>query len=218
MTTPMASPLVVRARALGPYQTNAYIVAPEDKSDAWVIDAPFDSEDLIDVLRAEGLTPTRVLLTHAHPDHIAGIPALKKAFPAVKVSVHEAEREWLGDPELNLSAFMGEPISLAPADELLRDGDELTLAGHVFRVLHTPGHSPGGVTFLCAALNLAFVGDTLFAGSIGRTDFPGADHATLLRSVRERLYTLPDATKVLPGHGPRTTIAREKMSNPFVRG
>lgn len=212
------SPLTVRARALGPYQTNAYIVAPEDKSDAWVIDAPFDSEELVEMLRAEGLTPSRVLLTHAHPDHIAGIPALKKAFPGLKVLVHEAEREWLGDPELNLSAFMGTPISLPPADGLLHDGDELSLAGHAFRVLHTPGHSPGGVTFQCAALNLAFVGDTLFAGSIGRTDFPGADHATLLGSVRERLYTLPEATKALPGHGPRTTIGREKMSNPFVRG
>lgn len=213
----MSSPLTVRARALGPYQTNAYIVAPEDKSDAWVIDAPFDSEDLVAVLRAEGLTPSRVLLTHAHPDHIAGIPALKAAFPAVRVSVHEAERDWLGEPELNLSAFMGEPISLPPADELLREGEELSLAGHVFRVLHTPGHSPGGVTFWCEGLNLAFVGDALFAGSIGRTDFPGADHATLVRSVREKLYTLPDGAKVLPGHGPRTTIGREKLSNPFVR-
>ena len=161
------------------------------------------------------------MLTHAHCDHIAGAFDVVKAFSqggagALPVWVHEAERDWLSNPMLNLSALMGLPVTAPEAARLLREGDELELAGEKWRVLHTPGHSPGGITLWHEASGTAIVGDALFAGSIGRTDFPGSSFEVLARSIREKLYKLPDETRVLPGHGPETTIGREKRSNPFV--
>jgi glyoxylase-like metal-dependent hydrolase (beta-lactamase superfamily II) len=118
---------------------------------------------------------------------------------------------------LNLSAMMGMDVTAPGPDELLHDGDQLSLAGSRWNVLHTPGHSPGGVTFYHEESGQALVGDTLFQGSIGRTDFPGSDTQTLLKSIRKRLYALPDETVIYPGHGEPSTIGREKRTNPFVR-
>ena len=151
-------------------------------------------------------------------DHIAGVTEVVRAFPGLPVWIHEAEREWLADPMLNLSAPFGEPVSLPDADRVLRDGEELSLAGSRWRVVHTPGHSPGSIGLVHAgAAHVAITGDALFAGSIGRTDFPGCSFEQLAASIRARLYTLPEDTVIYPGHGPSTTIGREKKSNPFVR-
>jgi glyoxylase-like metal-dependent hydrolase (beta-lactamase superfamily II) len=136
----------------------------------------------------------------------------------VPVWGHGAEAAWLNDPVLNLSAMMGMSVTAPGPDRLLAEGEWLTLGDSRWLVLHTPGHSPGGVTLWCEAGGVAIVGDSLFAGSVGRTDFPGSDPAVLERSIRGKLYVLPDSTKVLPGHGPATTIGREKKSNPYVRG
>jgi hydroxyacylglutathione hydrolase len=168
-------------------------------------------------VRQADLRPEKLILTHAHLDHIAGVDAVSRAFPGVELLIHEAEREWLTDPDLNLSGGYGFPITCRPADRLLRDGDELTIGDETWQVMHTPGHSPGGITLYNAQRSVAFAGDTLFAGSIGRSDFPGSDFETLAHSIRTRLYTLPDATRILPGHGPETSVGREKRSNPFVR-
>jgi hydroxyacylglutathione hydrolase len=212
-----ASVVGVKTFTLGPLQTNCYVVTA-GTSDCWIVDASFNPAPLLQHLVRERLVAQALILTHAHVDHIAGIPDVRREYPRLPILIHEAEKDWPGDPVLNLSAMMGMDVSVAGPDRLLTDGETLTLAGSAWRVLHTPGHSPGGISLVCDAAGVAIVGDSLFAGSIGRTDFPGSDHATLIRSIRERLYALPDATTVHPGHGPATTIARERASNPFVRG
>lgn len=205
--------------ALGPFETNCYVAQPEPAmpgDPCWIVDAGFDPEQLIALVRERSLRPELLILTHAHGDHIAGIREVLAAFPGLPLLIHEAEREWLADPALNLSLAIGMPVTAPAPDRLLREGDMLTLAGSEWKVLHTPGHSPGGITLYNAADGVALVGDALFAGSVGRTDFPGSDPRTLARSIREKLYTLPDETLVYPGHGPGTTIGVEKRTNPFV--
>lgn len=209
--------------SLGPYETNCYVVRVGTGSACWIVDAGYEPGELIQSVRDVGLKPVTVVLTHAHPDHIAGLPEVREAFPGVLVLIHEAEREWLGNPRLNLSMYLGEPISLPGPDRTLREGEMLELDGTTWEVRHTPGHSPGGIS-LCwkapegAGPGVALVGDSLFAGSIGRTDFPGCSAEVLTDSIRRKLYTLPDETEIYPGHGPGSTIGREKKTNPFVRG
>lgn len=202
---------------LGPFETNCYIVSPVGGRDCWIIDASFEPRALIERVRKLDLRPDALLLTHAHIDHIAGVNEVLSAFPGLRVFIHEAERQWLSNPVLNLSAMMDMPVTARGPDGLIKEGVPLTLAGQEWSVFHTPGHSPGGIALYNAAAGAAIVGDTLFAGSIGRTDFPGSDFDTLAGSIRTKLYTLPDETKVYPGHGPPSTIGREKKSNPFVR-
>jgi glyoxylase-like metal-dependent hydrolase (beta-lactamase superfamily II) len=206
---------------LGPFETNCYVVRPEPSQPGdpcWIVDAGFDPAGLIALVRDRGLRPELLILTHGHGDHIAGVREVRGTWPSIPLLIHEAERDWPGDPDLNLSAAIGIPVAAPAPDRLLRDGDELQLAGSHWRVLHTPGHSPGGITLYSEADGVALVGDALFAGSVGRTDFPGSDPRTLARSIREKLYTLPDETIAYPGHGPETTIGHEKSTNPFVRG
>lgn len=204
------------SHTLGHYATNCYVVHAPGSAACWMVDASFQPGAMIADIRRRGWKPSALILTHAHVDHIAGVPEVLRAFPGTPVWIHEAEREWLTDAEQNLSIFTGEPVTVAPADRLLREGDVLELDGAAWKVLHTPGHSPGGIALVHGGT--AIVGDTLFAGSVGRTDFPGCDPDTLARSIRAKLYSLADETRVLPGHGPETTIGAEKRTNPFVRG
>jgi glyoxylase-like metal-dependent hydrolase (beta-lactamase superfamily II) len=134
------------------------------------------------------------------------------------MAIHEAEADFLLNPDLNLSTFVEMNVTTPPAEELLRGGQTLTLGATEWNVLHTPGHSPGGITLYHAPSHQAIVGDTLFAGSIGRYDFPTSDGPLLFKSIREKLMTLPDETCVYPGHGPETTIGQERRSNPFLVG
>lgn len=220
---PAPVPIRVSVFNPGPWETNCYVVEVTDRAGqahAWAIDAGVEPEAMIQHLRAgqtHGVRLEAIVLTHAHVDHIAGVADVRRAFPGVPVLLHESEREWLGDAEQNLSAFTGMPISIAPPDRLVRDGDTLRLGDVEFGVRHTPGHSPGGIALYCAAEKLAFVGDALFAGSIGRTDFPGCSFEQLEASIKAKLYTLPDETRIFPGHGPPSSIGREANSNPFVR-
>lgn len=203
--------------ALGDFQTNCYIVreSPQTKT-CTIIDPGYDAHELVEFLQREELSPQRILLTHGHADHIAGIPLLGKNFDDPPVSIGRDEAVMLRDNRLNLSVFSPEPLQLADADTLFEPGDVLEFAGSTFDVLATPGHTPGSVSFYCQAQNCLFAGDALFAGSIGRTDFPGGNHQTLLESIRQALLVLPDDTLVYPGHGPATTIGRERASNPFL--
>ncbi|MCC6908496.1 MAG: MBL fold metallo-hydrolase [Phycisphaerales bacterium] len=206
----------IRSCTLGPWETNCYVVSTPGSDECWIIDVGFDPEVLIQLVRRANLRPVRIVLTHAHLDHIAGVRQVLDAFGPVVLAIHEAEADFLLDPNLNLSSFVEMNITTPPADELLRDGQVLTLGDAQWKVLHTPGHSPGGITLYHAPSNQAIVGDTLFAGSVGRYDFPTSDGALLFRSIREKLLTLPDETRIYPGHGPETTIGRERRTNPFL--
>jgi glyoxylase-like metal-dependent hydrolase (beta-lactamase superfamily II) len=201
---------------LGAYETNCYVLRGSDAAkDCLVIDPGLDAEPLIDLLKEQNLNAVAVALTHGHIDHIAGVAALREQFPDIKVYIHRLDAEMLTEPYANLSVMSGIAFSTEPEDISLEEQDVIEQAGVKLTLLHTPGHTPGGICLYSRDEGVAFVGDTLFADSIGRTDFPGGSMSQLLNSVREKLFTLPDETKVYPGHGPATTIAREKAHNPF---
>lgn len=203
---------------LGEFQTNCYVVRrDESATDCLVVDAGLDAGDLIRFLQQHELHPVAVVLTHGHADHIVGLAALRQFFPEVTTYIHTLDADMLADPEANLSAFAGLAFTAEPADILLEEGDTVEQAGVVLEVLHTPGHTRGGICLYAPSENTIFVGDTLFADSVGRTDFPGGDMEQLIQSIRSKLLTLPEATAVYPGHGMRTTIGREKRANPFLQ-
>jgi glyoxylase-like metal-dependent hydrolase (beta-lactamase superfamily II) len=211
---------IIERFTLGPFETNCYLVYDTrgPQSPCWVVDASFEPAQMVRKVQDLQLRPEALILTHAHVDHIAGVNEVLAAFPGTPVWIHQAEADWLQDPMKNLSSMMGQPITAQPASRTIGAGDLLKLQSSEWTVLHTPGHSPGGITLHCAGAGVALVGDSLFAGSIGRTDFPGSSFPVLERSIREQLYRLPGETRVLPGHGPETTVQRERLSNPFVRG
>jgi hydroxyacylglutathione hydrolase len=204
---------------LGAFETNGYVVRTDEAAtECLVIDPGLDGSDLVAFLEEHQLTPVAVVLTHGHADHIVGLAALRQRYPGLKVFIHQLDAPLLADPDANLSGLAGLTFVTAPADILLREGDVIEEAGVRLQVLHTPGHTLGGICLYAEADNLVFAGDTLFADSVGRTDFPGGDMEQLIESIRTKLFTLPDKTAVYPGHGMRTTIGREKRANPFVRG
>ena len=219
----MASTFKLHAFELGRCQTNAYVVevAPNQgqtgTSACWVIDPGESPRPLLNFLRDKGLKPEAILLTHAHADHIAGVDEVRAMFANIPVLAHALEHEWFQDPQLNLSLFIGEPVSVSTPTGTLEHAQKISLGEIQFQVLHTPGHSPGSVTLYCPGQKFAIVGDTLFQNSIGRSDFPGSDPDVLMRSIKDVLLTLPGDTAIYPGHGPSTTIDKERRSNPFLR-
>ena len=212
----MTEKLHIEGFALGDFLTNCYVVHTGGGA-CWLVDAGMHPEPMLTYLKEHGLTPERIVLTHAHGDHIAGLWEVREQWPDVPIVVHEAEGAFLTDPALNLSAMLGMPFTGPEATGTISPGTLMTLGDVSFEVRFTPGHSPGGITLYQPEQGVALVGDALFAGSIGRTDFPTSDHDTLIRAIREQLLTLPDETRVLPGHGPETTIGQERANNPFLQ-
>jgi len=202
---------------LGDFQTNCYCVrADSDKKDCILIDAGLHPFAMIQHLQNHHIVPAAVVLTHGHIDHIGGLEQVRRHWPSTQVYIHKTDAAMLADPNENLSALAGTIFQARPAERML-DGDiEIQIAGLRFDVFHTPGHTPGGVCLYDASEPIAFVGDTLFAGSIGRSDFPGGDYEQLIQSIKTKLLVLPDTTKIYPGHGPATTIGNEKRHNPFL--
>jgi len=201
---------------LGPIGTNAFLVWEENGADAILIDAPPDAKSTIEpLLKLRGLELNALWLTHGHWDHMAGAAELTSG--DMDVLGHKDDLELFENPQC-MSSFAMPGMDFQPIQvtQWVADGDKLDLFGREVNVLHVPGHCPGNVAFHVSSEGWCFVGDAIFAGSIGRTDLPGGDFATLEKSIKEKLYTLPPATSLHPGHGPETTVEREMATNPFV--
>ncbi len=183
------------------------------------MDPGFEPNLIFDAVERNNLQPAALLITHGHSDHIAGNAAMKERWPDCPLVIGENETAKLGDPMQNLSGMFGAKLTSPPADKTVADGERYSAAGFEFLVREIPGHSSGHVVFVWEAGRpiVVFGGDVLFAGSVGRTDIPDGDFDLLARGIREKLYTLPDDTIVLPGHGEPTTVGDEKRTNPFVR-
>jgi hydroxyacylglutathione hydrolase len=209
----------ISTAAVGPFYKNGYLVACEQTADAVLIDPGDEIDELVDLVREKKLNVRAILLTHAHFDHVVGVARAKAACPA-PVWLH-ADDQLMYDSAVEQARAFGVAIPAPPpVDRYYEPGAPLAFGTYVVDVLPTPGHCPGGVCLAIgrrgAPARELFVGDTLFAGSIGRTDFPGCDHDALMRSIRDVLFAFPDDTPVHPGHGPSTTIGIERRSNPFL--
>jgi hydroxyacylglutathione hydrolase len=200
------------------FDENTYIAYFEGRSDALVVDPGLEPEKIIASLEELGLAPAVILCTHGHSDHIAGNEELKGRWPDAPLVIGTGDAAKLTDPEGNLSAGYGFSLISPEADRTVSHGELLEYAGFQLEVRDTPGHSPGHVVFVAKNLSpiQVFGGDVLFSGSIGRTDFPDGSFDELKQAIDSQLFTLPDDTLILPGHGPPTTIGKEKNSNPFV--
>lgn len=206
-----ATGLSIRTVPMGPLETNAYLLARG--AEALIVDPGGDPSGVLALLRAEGLTLRQVLCTHLHFDHIYGNRALATATGATILA--GADDEFLLASELGGGGFMGFPPVERFDYQPLQPGPT-TFLGLECQVLATPGHTPGSLTYVFPEAGVAFVGDVIFYRSVGRTDFPGGDQQVLLDSIRQRIFTLPDATVLYPGHGPHTTVGDEKKNNPYA--
>jgi hydroxyacylglutathione hydrolase len=228
------SPPSIKSIPSAPFDENSYLIQFPGRSDCVIVDPGIEWDRVLEAIEESGPREPKgqaprlaggqapqlaaILNTHGHADHIAGNEAVKQRYPDAPLIIGELDADKLTDAIGNLSAGYGMPMVSPPADRTVREGDVLELAGLRWTVRETPGHCRGHVVFIALDLGPIVVlgGDVLFAGGIGRTDFPDGDAEALARSIVEKLYTLPDSTVVLPGHGPATTIGREKRSNPFV--
>lgn len=203
----------------GPIETNAFLLTEDTRGEAVLVDAPGQIWELVKpILARTGCRLTELWITHGHWDHMQGAAEIVKETGA-KVSAHRDDQILLETPGV-MEVFLPSTIRLHPVktDRWVVDGDGIEALGRRWEVRHVPGHCPGSVLFWSEADGLAFSGDAIFQGGVGRTDFPGGSMAKLEKSIRERIYTLPDATRLFTGHGDATTVAEEKATNPFVRG
>ena len=208
--------MILETFPVGPLRCNCTILGDELTHEAIVVDPGDNVPEILSRLQKHGLTLRQIIVTHAHIDHVGGAALLKKVTGA-PVFLNKQDLELLGAMEMQ-AGWLGVPTpQVAPPDASADDRTEIGLAALPAEVIHTPGHTPGSICLLFPGQNLLLAGDTLFAGSIGRTDLPGGDGRQILRSLRERLLVLPDTTRVLPGHGPETTIGEERQSNPFLQ-
>ena len=208
--------MILETFPVGPLTCNCTILGDEVTREAMVVDPGDNIPEILSRLQKHGLTLRQIVVTHAHIDHVGGAALLRKSTGA-PVVMNQQDLGLLGMMEMQ-AGWLGVPTpQVAPPDASAEDGLTIGLATLPAQVLHTPGHTPGSICLLFPDHHLLLAGDTLFAGSIGRTDLPGGDGQQILRSLRARLLVLPDSTRVLPGHGPETTIGEERQSNPFLQ-
>ena len=206
--------MIVKTLSVGPIMANCYIIGCEETKNAAVIDPGDEADRILLALSEEKLKVQYILNTHGHFDHVGANKRLKGVTGA-KLAIHPDDIVMLESVNMAAASF-GMSVENSPAPDLtIKDGDTVTIGNISLNVIHTPGHSPGGVSF--HTNGIVFVGDTLFAGSIGRTDFPGGDFNTLIASIKNKLFVLGDDVQALTGHGPATTIGQEKRTNPFLQ-
>jgi glyoxylase-like metal-dependent hydrolase (beta-lactamase superfamily II) len=207
--------MILKTMVVGPFASNCYIVGSESSKHGIIIDPGAEAKLILSTVNDLGMTVSLILVTHAHIDHIGALAPVKEGTGA-KFAIHEAEAAaGLGMFSRMLSSMTGGSFTQPPKpDRLLKDGDTIDVDGLKFTVLHTPGHSPGGISLY--GHGILFSGDTLFNCGIGRTDFPGCSYEQIMDSIKNKLMTLPDETIVYPGHGPATAIGKEKRGNPFL--
>jgi len=207
--------LKITSLAVGELAANCWFLTNEDRKETLIFDPGDEAERIFDCAEKKGWKIRWILLTHGHADHMGGAEELKRLTGAPVYALQEEEALLL-DGVKNLSAFIQHRGITVQVDEFLHDGQKITLSGICLQVYHTPGHTPGGCCYYCEEAGCVFSGDTLFQGSVGRSDFPGGSMSELVRSVKEKLFLLPDETKVHTGHGEDTTIGDEKKYNPFL--
>ncbi len=208
----------VERRTVGPIETNCYVAECEKTREAIIVDPGFmksEAQAFIDEIKERGLKVKYIVNTHGHDDHTSGNTAIKEATNA-KVLIHEADARMLTPFSLNHPKTRNNMTESQAADQLLKEGDIIEAGNIRLTVIHTPGHTKGSISLHSQNDNVVFTGDTLFAQSIGRTDFPGGSYTDIMRSLKTKLAKLPDQTVVYPGHGETTTIGKEKASNPFL--
>ena len=215
--------MIVRALEVGGLAVCCYIVAGDGHSggagrprSCVAIDPGGDADAISREAERLGLSVDMILLTHAHADHIGGVADMMRRWPGAVLACSAETSRRAADPRSNLSALIGEPVAAPGAGRIIADGETFAAAGLEWRAVEIPGHDPGEMAYCVAAENAAFVGDVVFAGSVGRSDFPGGDGALLIRGVKSFLGALPPETVIYPGHGPSTTAGRELRSNPFL--
>lgn len=206
--------MMIKKFVAGIYGANCYIVTDENSRESAIIDPGGTDSEIFEYIVLENLIVKYILITHGHLDHIGGVEYLREKTGA-KVAIHKEDALMLLDPKLNLSSMSYNEIICNPADILLNDGEILYLGKNKIEVLHTPGHTPGGICFKID--DVCFTGDTLFKGSIGRTDFPGGDFNSIINSINNKLLKLNNNIVIYPGHGENSTIGQEKENNPFLK-
>ena len=210
--------MILKQLEVGPYMSNCFIVGSEKTKDGMIVDPGAEAGRILKEVREAGLSIKIIVVTHMHADHIGALAEVKEATKA-PFAVHEAEasKQYVDGASAMLGAMMGRPSGGIPkVDRMLKDGDKLDIGDLHFTVLHTPGHSPGGICL--SGPGAVFCGDTLFNFSIGRTDFPGGDYDQIIDSIQKKVMVLPNETKVYCGHGPATTVGFERKANPFLQG
>jgi hydroxyacylglutathione hydrolase len=208
--------VILETFPVGPLQCNCTVLGDETSGEAMVVDPGDNIPQILAILARHKLTLKQIVVTHGHIDHVGGAVQLKRATGAL-ILMNQKDMPQLKWMDMQAGWLGIETPEVAPPDASAEDGATAGIAGHEARILHTPGHTQGSICLHFADENLLLAGDTLFAGSIGRTDLPGGDSRQIIRSLHERLLTLPDATRVIPGHGPQTTIGDERESNPFLQ-
>ncbi|MFQ5453277.1 MAG: MBL fold metallo-hydrolase [Candidatus Zixiibacteriota bacterium] len=209
--------MTLKMFAIGPFEVNCYLFWDEKTKDGVIIDPGAEEQLIIENIEKYNFTPKAILLTHGHGDHIAAVAAVKDKYN-IPLYIGAGEEKLLESPSANVSAIFAQPIVAPPPDYLLKDEQLISFGSFNLKVLSTPGHSPGGVCYLDESEGVLFCGDTLFYGSIGRTDLPGSSYEQLMNSIQDKILSLPDSIICYPGHGIQTTVGAERVNNPFLKG